>query len=70
MDLARILRQTPASCLPRLENLIGSISTAMGRILKCFSFAIILVVALKKTKQAASRDCSIYICHLAKLNSH
>lgn len=70
MDLARILQQICASCLPQLENPIGSINSDMGRILKCFSFAMVVVVALEKTTGATFRDHSIYICHLAKLNSH
>lgn len=47
-----------------------SVSTDMNRILKYFSFVIIFVAALEKTKQATFRDCSIYVYHLAKLNSH
>lgn len=70
MDLAKSLQQAPASCLPRLENLIQSVSTDMNRILKCFYIAIILVVALEKIKQAKIRDCSIYVCLLASLNTH
>lgn len=49
---------------PTNENLIGSISTDVNTLLKCFSLTIFLVVALGKNKQATFRDCSIYICQL------